>query len=150
MSDAETGALRRVREIAKKYGLEDLAKSHADYFGSDVNDVFRLAPYVCAAAQDKYRLKDASLAAKICEEIWADSWLVRESDWRYRRDLAIESLKDYGFDPHRFIDAKNTYAEKIDDVEIVLRCPNCGETFARRYKSVSRGFRQHCPRCGTN
>lgn len=150
MSGIEMRALRRVRAVAKKYGLAELAGSHADFFGSSADDVFRLAPYVCAAAQDKYRHSNAGLADKICEEVWADSWLFDEAARRDRRDLSIASLRDSGFGPHFFYGTKNTYTENIDEVLILLRCPNCGATFSRNYESALKNFRQRCPNCGAH
>lgn len=149
MSGIEMRALRRVREIAKKYGLEELAGSYADFFGSSPDDVFRLAPHVCAAAHDKYRNSNAKLAAEICEEVWADSWLFDEAARRDRRDSSIDAVKESGFGPHVFAGIKNTYSENIADVVILLQCPNCGATFSCGYAAALKNFRQHCPKCGT-
>lgn len=150
MSGIEMRALRRVREIAKRYGLEELAGSHADFFGSGADNVFRLAPYVCAAALDKYRHSNAELAEKICEEVWADSWLFDEAARRDRRDLSIAELRDSGFGPHLFSGTKNTYCENIEEVVILLRCPNCGAIFTQKYMAALKNFRQRCPKCGTH
>lgn len=137
----------RLREIARRYGIEAAALKWNALMGHAEGDAVSFASCVCAAAFDANR-NHPERAEAICAEVWTDEALSIERYFRERRDAALEIFDEYKCGPFVALGVRNRYASVQNDVEVDLQCCRCGRRKIGRARSLASVYSMKCPACG--